>query len=544
MAKKAKKGANPILRKAIREEILSCHEQGIPIQREAIKARYLKKHPGLVNSIKDIVNNYSDHLESKLKTVASQGSEGPSPISASQLSACGNYTSAESHNKTRLTRTVSAASSSQLDSDVDHRISGDSDVGLDSFDAVDSASSISNEDMDNVLLQVESAVTLVDFKEHLAGVSGTGTYIRAPSGVPPLELQKQFLASAEAKDDSIKDSIPTEQAALVSPALDNCGYRMSSQYALLGEISQAGKWNDMSDPRIMLNTNVPFSAFVCGVQGSGKSHTTSCMIENCSMKMTSLGTLTRPISTLVLQFNEYSSSVSSQPSEAAFLASVMLEYAQQQRIPLRVLVSPTNFHNLAKMYSQSPNVQVQAFRIQPRHLNVSMLLSLMSVSQNEGMPLYMAQVTRVLREMAMESGGCFDYLDFRKSLSALHLDRAQNPSLHQRLDLLDSYLDLTGKATSDYFVDGGVTILDLYLGGRTGCLSPSSAYFSSEYIYSNHKSLTWFKPALPLTIMAAVSFREEGQLQAVEELSAFRFTNRYWLLEALQAAGLINCDGN
>ncbi|KAH1353851.1 hypothetical protein KXV31_004570 [Aspergillus fumigatus] len=165
--------------------------------------------------------------------------------------------------------------------------------------------------------------------------------------------------------------------------------------------------------------------------------------------MTSLGSLTRSISTLVLQFNEYSSSVSSQPSEAAFLASVMPEYAQQQRIPLRVLVSPTNFHNLAKMYSQIPNVQAQAFRIQPRHLN------------NDGMPLYMVQVARVLREMAMESGGCFDYLDFRERLSALHLDRAQTPFLHQRLDLLDSYLDLTGKATSDYFVDGGVTILDL-----------------------------------------------------------------------------------
>jgi hypothetical protein len=151
----------------------------------------------------------------------------------------------------------------------------------------------------------------------------------------------------------------------------------------------------------------------------------------------------------------------------------MPEYAQQQRIPLRVLVSPTNFHNLAKMYSQIPNVQVQAFRIQPRHLNVSMLLSLMSVSQNEGMPLYMAQVTRVLREMAMESGGCFDYLDFRKRLSALHLDRAQTPFLHQRLDLLDSYLDLTGKATSDYFVDGGVTILDLscpFVDQNTACI--------------------------------------------------------------------------
>ncbi|GFF97063.1 hypothetical protein IFM47457_11204 [Aspergillus lentulus] len=310
-------------------------------------ARSLKAHA-------DEASSYSDYLESKLKpskvvksTVASQGSKDPSPISASQPSACGNCTSAESHNKTQLTRTVSSASSSQLDLDVDHRTSGDSDVRLGSFEAVDSASSVSNDDMDNALLQV----TLVDFKEHLAGISDKGTYIRAPSAVPPLELQKHFLASAETKDNSIKDTIPTEQAALVSPALASCGYRMPSQFALLGEISQAGKWNDLSDPRIILNMNVPFSAFICGVQGSGKSHTTSCMIA-------SLGSLTRSISTLVLQFNEYSSSVSSQPSEAAFLASVMPEHAQQQQIPLRVLASPTNLYNLEKMYSQIPNVQV------------------------------------------------------------------------------------------------------------------------------------------------------------------------------------------
>jgi hypothetical protein len=61
----------------------------------------------------------------------------------------------------------------------------------------------------------------------------------------------------------------------------------------------------------------------------------------------------------------------------------------------------------------------------------------------------------------MESGRCFDYFDFRERLSAFHLDRGQTPFLQQRLDRLDSYLDLTGKATSDYFVDSGVTILDL-----------------------------------------------------------------------------------
>lgn len=191
------------------------------------------------------------------------------------------------------------------------------------------------------------------------------------------------------------------------------------------------------------------------------------------MKMMALGNLRRPVSTLVLHFNEYSSTVSSYPSETAFLASVMPEHRDQQPICVRVLVSATNYHNLEKMYAQIPEVEIRPFKLQPRHLNISSMLSLMSISQNDSLPLYMAQVTRVLREMATTSGGRFDYPDFRAKLLSLNLDRAQTPFLQQRLDLLDSYLDLEGKNTSDYFIDGGVTILDLscpFLDHSTACV--------------------------------------------------------------------------
>lgn len=192
------------------------------------------------------------------------------------------------------------------------------------------------------------------------------------------------------------------------------------------------------------------------------------------MTMPGLGNLERSVSTLVLHFNEYSSNVNSQPSEAAFLASVLPKYASEQKhIPLRVLVSPTNFHNLSAMYAHIPNVEVRPFKINPRHLNIGMMLSLMSMSKSDHMPLYMAQVLKVLREMAMESGGQFDYADFRKRLANLRLDRQQTPFLAQRLDLLDSYLDLTGQKTNDYFVDGGVTILDLscpFVDQSTACV--------------------------------------------------------------------------
>lgn len=314
-----------------------------------------------------------------------------------------------------------------------------------------------------------------------------GTSGATPS-LPSLELQRQFLTFSDDQTEGITDAVLNEYAVLISPLLEQRGYSLPSQCALLGRIAAAG--NGIPDLRIMLNTNIPFSAFVCGVQGSGKSHTTACMIgmfptpmlefavfntniENCSMAIPALGTLKMSISTLVLQFNEYTSTVSSQPSEAAFLARLLPQYAHERPVPVRVLVSPTNFHNLKKMYSQIPHIEVRPFKLQPKHLNITMMLSLMSVSQSGGMPLYMAQVTRVLRDMAMESGGYFDYSDFRVRLNALNLDRSQTPFLYQRLDLLDSYLDLTGKGISEYFVDGGVTILDLscpFVDQSTACI--------------------------------------------------------------------------
>jgi len=35
------------------------------------------------------------------------------------------------------------------------------------------------------------------------------------------------------------------------------------------------------DPRIFFNVASPSSTFICGSQGSGKSHTLSCLLENC-----------------------------------------------------------------------------------------------------------------------------------------------------------------------------------------------------------------------------------------------------------------------
>lgn len=128
---------------------------------------------------------------------------------------------------------------------------------------------------------------------------------------------------------------------------------------------------------------------------------------------------------------------------------------------VNVLVSPSNYLYLRPLYEQIPGVTVQPFKLRPRDLNIGTMLTLMSVDQTQVAPLYMGQVTKVLREMASQSSGNFHYPDFRCRLDKVDLDRKQREFLNQRLDLLESFLDLEDSTASPAFEAGGVTIIDL-----------------------------------------------------------------------------------
>src|SRR2546423_8059889 len=118
----------------------------------------------------------------------------------------------------------------------------------------------------------------------------------------------------------------------------HCNRSLLPQYGLLGSsLPKEGTCSTRAvDPRLFLDTNIPFSAFICGLQGSGKSHTTShkqvkpCppafrfmysdnFIVVCLIRSPILGVLQKPLSTLVFHFDERTSRLSFKPSEAAFL---------------------------------------------------------------------------------------------------------------------------------------------------------------------------------------------------------------------------------
>jgi hypothetical protein len=109
------------------------------------------------------------------------------------------------------------------------------------------------------------------------------------------------------------------------------------QYGLLGghaETLAALGDSPHADPRIFYNVTTPSSVFICGSQGSGKSHTLSCLLENCLIPSI-VTELSNPLTGLVFHFDSFASDTGGSPCEAAFLSS-------DPDVDVRVFCAPTN----------------------------------------------------------------------------------------------------------------------------------------------------------------------------------------------------------
>lgn len=108
-----------------------------------------------------------------------------------------------------------------------------------------------------------------------------------------------------------------------------------SQYGLLaGDLSAASEDKTL-DPRIFWNVSAPSSFFICGSQGSGKSHTLSCLLEN-ALAPCNANVLPRPLTGIVFHYDTFISDSGGSPCEVAWLSS-------NPDIKVRVLCAPTNF---------------------------------------------------------------------------------------------------------------------------------------------------------------------------------------------------------
>ncbi|KAF8914057.1 hypothetical protein CPB84DRAFT_1861377 [Gymnopilus junonius] len=240
----------------------------------------------------------------------------------------------------------------------------------------------------------------------------------------------------------------------------------STQYGVLGKvlsIHYKDQHEKIQDKRLYLNTNAPFSAIVCGVQGSGKSHTVSTMLENMLISgFSAIGSLAKPLSGLVLHYGD--GGPNSLPNETAWLSSSISSFVNGP--PVRVYVSRASLQTMQTIYNPlGDKVTVEPLLFQNHELDAAAILSMMAVGSAETAPLYMQIILSILREL----GENFTFSAFMSKLavSKKNFNPAQVAGLEQRLSLLTSFLDnntLPQKKKvmhSPRFSAGQLTIIDL-----------------------------------------------------------------------------------
>ncbi|KAI1293181.1 hypothetical protein F5Y03DRAFT_411422 [Xylaria venustula] len=193
-----------------------------------------------------------------------------------------------------------------------------------------------------------------------------------------------------------------------------------SQYGLLAGDARSLQEASSDDPRIFYNVATPSSVFICGNQGSGKSHTLSCILENCLVPSEKLGCLPRPLTGIVFHYDDYASDTRVAPCEAAYLGS----------------------HPAVRdSYSELEHVTVEALRLDQADLNTKRMLELMAFDRAQ--PLYAQVIQRILRDMRLDqqdNPGNFNYGEFIRKLDEEKLSADQKRGLGQRLDTLQSFM--------------------------------------------------------------------------------------------------------
>jgi hypothetical protein len=214
-----------------------------------------------------------------------------------------------------------------------------------------------------------------------------------------------------------------------------------------------------------MNTNTPSTTIVCGVQGSGKSHSVSVIIENSLISSDELGKLPAPLSVVVFHLGAAQGGMHL-PCESAFVRKPG-ETGQRYPIPIKVLVSPSNFKTMSKVYAET-GAEVVPFYLSTKDLNCTRMFSLMHVTEDTDTPLYMQVLQQILRDMGNDT---FNYQTFKSKLdrkAATEFTPQQKGPLHLRISLLEAMLlecqsskRLWAASIKEHFKAGTLTIVDL-----------------------------------------------------------------------------------
>ncbi|PQE22832.1 P-loop containing nucleoside triphosphate hydrolase protein [Rutstroemia sp. NJR-2017a BBW] len=197
-------------------------------------------------------------------------------------------------------------------------------------------------------------------------------------------------------------------------------------------------------------------------------------VENALIPSRLIGRLQEPLSALVFSYGDYGSGGAGfTVSEAAFLASRSRDPGLQDHPAVKkitVLTSPTN-PEIRDIYNRLENVTAIPFKLKLRALDAGTMNTLMAFDESNTVPLYMAQVQKIIRDLATERQ--FSYFEFKRRLKLCPFNPTQENMLELRLGLLESFLDLEDIYPPATFEPGEITIMDLscpFVDTNTACI--------------------------------------------------------------------------
>ena len=203
------------------------------------------------------------------------------------------------------------------------------------------------------------------------------------------------------------------------------------QFGLLGFDLENRDADGNAEP-ILLNTNTPCSVFLCGSQGSGKSYTLSCLLENHLLKDPAVGVQTETIPGFVFHHDTNGATCL---AEAASLCS--------RGIKVRVLVSWNNYRSMKRHYERmaaryGKKIEVRPLLFQDDDLTATHIQNLMLFDENaSNPPVYLGILLSILSKIART--GDFSVGQFLHEVKEYKWEKGQDGMLKQRMDLLKAF---------------------------------------------------------------------------------------------------------
>jgi hypothetical protein len=203
-------------------------------------------------------------------------------------------------------------------------------------------------------------------------------------GAAMSKARKQEMQTTPLLSLKVKDAVDQDRTETLYPQYGILGYHIGEEEDGEGEDDNDEKDdNDATDDDddqdtkigklepILLNTNAPLSAFICGTQGAGKSFTMAAMLENCLLNDKRIGKLIKAPAAVVFHYDNDGGTGAL--AEAIGLCS---------HVKVKVLVSLNSYDTLKTAYQKKAgkhqsNVEVQPLMFRDEHLKIDRMHKLM-----------------------------------------------------------------------------------------------------------------------------------------------------------------------